>query len=165
MLAVKQRDLTINKFFTKVKILCCEISDLDPTARIVESRMRRIIIHGLRPEYRSFVVVLQGWPTQPSLVDFENLLTNQETLAKQMAGASQKGEEEALLSSKSKDKPKENTGRGSRRNDDKSSGHRGGSQLGGAQKNGDKCNQSRQRKKFDGNCYNCGKKGHIAKNC
>ena len=38
--------------------------------------MRRIIIHGLRPEYGSFVAAIQGWLVQPSLVELENLLAN-----------------------------------------------------------------------------------------
>jgi hypothetical protein len=36
--------------------------------------MKRIIIHGLKPEYQSFVTAVKGWPTQPSLVEFEKLL-------------------------------------------------------------------------------------------
>ena len=48
--------------------------------------MKRIIIHGLRPEYRGFIAAIQGWPTQPSLLQLENLLADQEALAKQMAG-------------------------------------------------------------------------------
>ena len=63
--------------------------------------MKRIIIHGLRPEYRSFITAVQGWPTQPSLVEFENLLANQEVMAKQMGGITLKGEEETLYTSES----------------------------------------------------------------
>ncbi|KAL6327017.1 hypothetical protein AAG906_013184 [Vitis piasezkii] len=77
--------------------------------------MKRIIIHGLRPN-RGFVAAVQGWQNQPSLVEFENLLAGQEALAKQMGGVSLKGEEEALYAHK-------------------------------------------------GKCYNCGKKGHMAKDC
>ncbi|KAG8495890.1 hypothetical protein CXB51_007509 [Gossypium anomalum] len=77
----------------------------------------------------SFVAAIQGWPTQPSFADFENLLTGQEDLAKQMDGVSIKTENVALFSGKSKEKPRYN------------------------------------RKKFDGDCYNCGKKGHMAKDC
>ncbi|KAL0418759.1 UNVERIFIED_CONTAM: hypothetical protein Sradi_1289400 [Sesamum radiatum] len=62
--------------------------------------MKRIIIHGLKPEFRSFVATVQGWPTQPSLVEFENLLAGQEALAKQMGGVSLKNDEEALYANK-----------------------------------------------------------------
>ncbi|XP_048420036.1 uncharacterized protein LOC125468398 [Pyrus x bretschneideri] len=96
LLSVAQRDMTIAQYFHKVKSICREISELDPSAAIVESRIKRIIIHGLRPEYRGFVAAVQGWPTQPSLVEFENLLADQEALSKQMGGISLKGEEEAL---------------------------------------------------------------------
>nr|XP_008373791.1 uncharacterized protein LOC103437112 [Malus domestica] len=96
LLSVAQRDMTIAEYFHKVKSICHEISELDPSAAIVESRIKRIIIHGLRPEYRGFVAAVQGWPTQPSLVEFENLLADQEALAKQIGEVSSRGEEEAL---------------------------------------------------------------------
>ena len=66
LMSVAQRDMTITQYFTKVKFLCCEIFELDLTSNISDSRMRKIIIHGLRPEYRSFVAAIQGWPIQPS---------------------------------------------------------------------------------------------------
>lgn len=74
--------MTIAQYFHKVKSICREISDLDSTAAIGEARIKRIIIHGLKPEYRSFVGAVQGWPTQPSLVEFENLLAGQEAMTK-----------------------------------------------------------------------------------
>jgi histone acetyltransferase (RNA polymerase elongator complex component) len=76
LLSMAQRDMTIAQYFHKVKAICREISQLDPTAPIGESRIKRIIIHGLQPEYRGFVTTIQGWPTQPSLVEFENLLAD-----------------------------------------------------------------------------------------
>ena len=100
MLSIAQRDLTIAQYFHKVKTLCREISELDLEAPIGETRMKRIIIHGLRPEFRGFVAAIQGWQNQPSLVEFENLLAGQEALAKQMGGVSLKGEEEALYAHK-----------------------------------------------------------------
>ncbi|KAL0403111.1 UNVERIFIED_CONTAM: hypothetical protein Sradi_1951900 [Sesamum radiatum] len=42
-----QRDLTVAQYFHKVKFR--EISELDPEAPIGEARMKRIIIHGLKP--------------------------------------------------------------------------------------------------------------------
>ena len=59
LMSVAQRDMTITQYFTKVKSLCREISELDPASNISNSRMTRIIIHGLRPEYRSFVAAIQ----------------------------------------------------------------------------------------------------------
>ena len=70
--------MTIAQYFHRVKSLCREISDLDLGAPIGDTRMKRIIIHGLRSEYRGFVAALQGWATPPSLVEFENLLARQE---------------------------------------------------------------------------------------
>ncbi|KAG6528974.1 hypothetical protein ZIOFF_011166 [Zingiber officinale] len=52
-------------------------------------------------EYRGFVAAIQGWPTQSSLLEFENLLAGQEAMAKQMGEISLKGEEEALYTNKS----------------------------------------------------------------
>ncbi|GMP77490.1 hypothetical protein CsSME_00033756 [Camellia sinensis var. sinensis] len=74
LLSVAQRDLTITQYFHKVKLLCREISELDPEAQIGETRVKRTTIHGLRLEFRSFVATVQGWQNQPSLVEFENLL-------------------------------------------------------------------------------------------
>ena len=53
--------MTIAQYFHKVKSLCREISKLDPEAHIGDIRMKRIIIHGLKPEFRSFVAAIQGW--------------------------------------------------------------------------------------------------------
>ena len=68
--------------------MCQKIYELNPNAKIADSKMRRIIIHGLRPWFASFVVVVQGWPTQPSLVDFETLITDQGAMTKEMSGHS-----------------------------------------------------------------------------
>ncbi|KAJ0048930.1 hypothetical protein Pint_16736 [Pistacia integerrima] len=54
--------------------------------------------------------IIVGWSTQPSLVEFENLLAGQEAMAKQMAGVSLKGEEEALYINKSKSNFKQHVG-------------------------------------------------------
>uniref|UniRef100_A0A2N9G7D6 CCHC-type domain-containing protein n=1 Tax=Fagus sylvatica TaxID=28930 RepID=A0A2N9G7D6_FAGSY len=161
LLSMAQRDMTIAQYFHKVKAICREISELDPTAPIGESRIKRIIIHGLRPEYRGFVTAIQGWPTQPSLVEFENLLADQEAMAKQMGGVSLKGEEEALYTSKTRGTFKRNTGGESKKDGDKVKSHqgKGGSHLGGVSKN------RGNSRKFDGKCYNCGKMGHMAKHC
>ncbi|KAM1503528.1 hypothetical protein ACFXTO_028754 [Malus domestica] len=125
LLSVAQRDMTIAEYFHKVKSICHEISELDPSAAIVESKIKRIIIHGLRPEYRGFVAAVQGWLTQPSLVEFENFLADQEALAKQMGKVSLRGDEDALYT-KSKGSFKQRAGGGSKRNGDKVKSHQGG---------------------------------------
>lgn len=50
LLSIAQRDMTVAQYFHKVKMLCRKILELDPQAPIGETRMKRIIIHGLRPE-------------------------------------------------------------------------------------------------------------------
>ena len=51
---------------------------------------------------------MQGWPAQPSLVEFENLLASQEAMAKKMGGITLKSEEEVLYTHKSQsNKPHE----------------------------------------------------------
>lgn len=90
LLSFIQRDLMNNQYFTKVKSLYHKISELNLNAKIVDSQMRRIIIHGFRPQFASFIATVQGQPTQPSLVDFENLLINQEAMAKQISGTNSK---------------------------------------------------------------------------
>ncbi|KAE8733775.1 putative receptor-like protein kinase [Hibiscus syriacus] len=156
-----QRDMAVAQYFHKVKSICREISELDPTAAIGEARIKRIIDHGLRPEYRGFVAAVQGWPTQPSLVEFENLLAGQEAMAKQMGGVSLKGEEEVLYTRKSRGTFQRYTGNESKKDGDKVKNYqgKGGPHSGGASKN------RGNSRKFDGKCYNCGKMGHMAKDC
>ncbi|KAL0287179.1 UNVERIFIED_CONTAM: hypothetical protein Sangu_2704900 [Sesamum angustifolium] len=120
LLSAAQRDLTVAQYVHKVKSLCREISELDPKVLIGEARMKRIIIHGLKSEFRSFVVAVQGWPTQPSLVEFKNLLASQEALAKQMGGVSLKNYEEALYANKGR---KSSKTEGSKKTDDKAKDH------------------------------------------
>ncbi|KAJ9565416.1 hypothetical protein OSB04_001382 [Centaurea solstitialis] len=148
-------------YFHKVKSICREISELDPKSVIGEDRMKRSIIHGLRPEYRSFVIAVQGWPVQPSLVEFENLLASQEAMAKQMSGITLKSEEEALYTSKSWSNSKP-AAKGVYKNSDKAKCHQGTTQPWRAQKTDHK---SSRGKRFEGNCNNCGKWGHMSKNC
>ena len=60
---IMQRDMTINQYFSKEKTLYHEITQLDHDNNILEKCIKRIIIHGLRLEYRSFITTTQGWPT------------------------------------------------------------------------------------------------------
>ncbi|KAE8655260.1 tir-nbs resistance protein [Hibiscus syriacus] len=153
--------MAVAQYFHKVKLICREISELDPTAAIGEARIKRIIVHGLRPEYRGFVVAVQGWPTQPSLVEFENFLAGQKAMANQMEGVSLKGEEEALYTSKSRGTFEWYIGSGSNNDGNKVKNYqgKGGQHSGGASKN------RGNSRKFDGKCYNCGKMRHMAKEC
>ena len=93
------------------------------------------------------------------------LLANQEVMVKEIGGGSLKGEEDVLFTNKNREWPRPNTGKGSKRSDDKPGSHHGSPHSGGAQKNGDKSYLYRQKKWFDGNCHNCRKKGHMAKDC
>ncbi|WKA06756.1 hypothetical protein VitviT2T_024641 [Vitis vinifera] len=161
LLLVAQCNLTIAQYFHKVKTLCREIFELDLEAPIGETRMKRIIIHGLRPELRGFVAAVQGWKNQPSLVEFENLLAGQEALAKQMGGVSLKGEEKALYAHKGRWNSKQHTVGRTKKNEDKAKSSQGERS---ARVKGDSKNLG-TRKKFQGRCYNCRKKGYMAKDC
>ncbi|GAV86875.1 hypothetical protein CFOL_v3_30301 [Cephalotus follicularis] len=132
---------------------------MDPQAPIGETRMKRIIIHGSRLEFRGFVAAVQGWQNQPSLVEFENLLAGQEALAKQMGGVSLKGEEEALYANKSRWNSKQHTIGGTKRNEDEAKSHQ--SEV-SARVKGDSKHHG-NGKKFEGKSYNCRKKGHMTK--
>ncbi|KAJ4955792.1 hypothetical protein NE237_012575 [Protea cynaroides] len=59
-------------------MICQEIFQLDEESKILEARQRWIIIRGLKQEYSSIKTIIQGWPTQPTLLELESLLTNQE---------------------------------------------------------------------------------------
>ena len=70
----------MNQYFTKVKTLREQITKLDPKNPNTETRIRRIIVRGLNPSLNGLVTVIQGWTTQPTLIEFENVLANQEVL-------------------------------------------------------------------------------------
>ena len=134
--------------------------------------MRRIIIRGLNSQYDGFITAIRGWPTQPSLVELENLLANQESLTKQMSGVSLKNEEDALFSKRKGGIQRQNTRRNFQHG--RSSQHQGvkfhqeerSSHSRGAQPKewkGEHRTWSSQHQN-DG-CYICGKKGHFARDC
>ena len=58
--------------------------------------MKRIIIHGFQKEYRSFVNVVQRRSARPLLIEFENLLANQESTTNQIEGIKLKDEKEVF---------------------------------------------------------------------
>lgn len=58
-----QESMMVNQYFTKVKSLCSEISQISPKEKINEQRMRRIIINGLKLEYSGFMATIRVWPT------------------------------------------------------------------------------------------------------
>ncbi|CAI0445668.1 unnamed protein product [Linum tenue] len=101
-MSLSQETLTIGQYFNKVKNVCAEISKLDPENPISEALTRRIIIRGLRQEFKRVVTATSGWSKEPTLVELENLLANEEILDDKMSKASTKEEEKALLN-KSKD--------------------------------------------------------------
>ncbi|KAE8727767.1 tir-nbs resistance protein [Hibiscus syriacus] len=107
LLSMAQRDMTIAQYFHKVKLICREILELDLTAPIEETRVKRIIIHG------------------------------QEAMAKQMGRVSLKGEEEALYTSKSRGTFRRYTGSGFKKDGDKVKNYQGkeGPHLRGTSKN------------------------------
>lgn len=170
LLSISQKDMTISQYFHKVKSLCREIGDLDPDAKIGDARMKRIIIHGLKAEYHSFVAAVQGWPTQPSIVEFENLLASQESLVKQFSGVQVKSEEAALYVEKSKFKGKMNNSF-SRNNSfhrnqyrsKQSDGEKSSRSIDKGDRSGDK--PKKYGRRFPYACHNCGRKGHMAKHC
>ena len=77
--------------------MCAEISELDSERKISEARLRRYLIRSLRKEFMPFISSIQGWVNQPSIVELENLLFNQEALVKQMFEKSPSNVEDALL--------------------------------------------------------------------
>ena len=58
LMSISQKNMTISQYFTKVKCLCREITELDEASRITSNRIRRIIMLGLRPQYHSFMAAV-----------------------------------------------------------------------------------------------------------
>ena len=95
--------MTVSEYLTKLKTLCQEILKLDPQNKILETRVRRIIIHGLHPEFNALITTTRGWARELTLDELENILANQEALNKQMVKVSIKEEKAFFNNKKSKD--------------------------------------------------------------
>ena len=122
----------------------------------------------LRPEYKSFIVVVQGWLVQLSLVELEKFLVDQEAMVKQMVGVSLKSEEEALFSGKNIGQPKGRFNAGSKKinNENLNRKYQKSPQEQGAQEH---CDNNERRstgyKNSNFKCFNCEKMGHFARDC
>ena len=142
---------------------------LDSESQISEQRMRRIIIHGLRPEYNGLITAIRGWPTQPSLFELESILASQETLGKHAAGTSSRNEEEALFSNRRRGRPSGRAAARPKKEDEKGKAktqQERSSPSGGAQHSQQRDNRrSRNYRRRNDECYNCGRRGHYARDC
>ena len=130
LVSIQQNKLTVNQYFTKFKTLCEQITKLDPENPITETKMRRTIVRGLKPSLNGLVTAIRGWATQPTLIEFENVLTNQEALDNQMSGVSIKDEETALFGNKNLNKSGEKISQSSNPLPGKSNQKSGGFQKG-----------------------------------
>ncbi|KAF7839857.1 Retrovirus-related Pol polyprotein from transposon TNT 1-94 [Senna tora] len=52
---------------------------IDPQNPITETRMKMIIVHGLRLKFHGLVTATRGWAEEPTLIELENILANQGT--------------------------------------------------------------------------------------
>lgn len=96
----RSKYMTVNQYFSKVKYLYEEILKLDSQNVISKTRIRIIIIYGIRPEYNNIVMATREWAKEPTLTKLENIPTNQEALNRQMIKVSVKDDESALFSNK-----------------------------------------------------------------
>ncbi|KAA8549541.1 hypothetical protein F0562_001441 [Nyssa sinensis] len=104
-----QDNLSISEYFLKIKTLCSEISELDTEEPVSDARLRRYLIRGLRKEFMPFIFSIQGWANQSSIIELENLLSNQEALMKQMASRNKQSPSQVEDALYTKDKAKSNS--------------------------------------------------------
>ena len=124
--------------------------------------MRRIIIHGLRPEFKGLVTATRGWATQPTLDELENILSNEETLDEKMSKVALKDDEKALFAKK----------RGFRNVARVDGGKERSNQQGWrkqkwrpSQQGGARPGQRKDDWRESDRCYKCNKRGHFAREC
>lgn len=130
--------------------------------------MKRIIIHGLKLEFQSFVAAIQGWPIQPSITEFENLLAGQEALVKQMSGDIMNTEEDVVYARKGKIKLKSHSNQNYRHNPDKrrNDGYEKKIINVRRENNLGKRKKSRHTNKgFLFKFHKCGRSRHMARDC
>lgn len=77
--------LFIKEDFPKLKNLCGKIEENDLEAKFGEGRITKIIINGLHLKYNSYITAIQKWQNQPSLVELNNLLVDQEAISQCMS--------------------------------------------------------------------------------
>ncbi|XP_015164455.1 uncharacterized protein [Solanum tuberosum] len=148
-----QSNLSISEYSLKIKNLCSEIGLFNSEEAISEAQMRSIVIRGLKLEYIPFVTSIQGWAQQPSLEEFENLLSSQELLANQLASVFVKeGEENARVANKRNFNGKTRDMPHSRSSS-------------GLSSPGKKEEPSNYYGKNTPRCYRCGNVGHIKRYC
>ena len=90
-----------------------------------------------------FISSVQGWANQPSIVELDNLLSNQEALVKQMSSKSSSSQEDNVLYTRVQGKGKPFL-----------------KQNSSAEKHSGTEKETRCSSKI---CYRCGKEGHIVK--
>ncbi|KAL3516693.1 hypothetical protein ACH5RR_023595 [Cinchona calisaya] len=73
-------------------------SDATPPPRADATALCKWKVKAAKAMFALKMSTFQGWATQPTIDELENLLENQESLAKQMADVLVKNEEEALYS-------------------------------------------------------------------
>ncbi|KAH0652926.1 hypothetical protein KY289_030604 [Solanum tuberosum] len=140
---LQQGGMSISNYFLRVKSICAEISEIDPEEKFSESCLRHYLIRGLKKEYDPFVTSIQGCLQQPSVEELENMLSNQEALAKEIA---KNLEYDNVLFYKGKPN-KKNASTWNKNKEEETSTEEGG-------------NPHKTKK-----CYRCRKIGLIKKNC
>ena len=169
VMSIKQEDMRVSQCFTKVKSLHDEIQKIDGKVWLLRLECGELLEEAWTP---SIVALLWQLGTgQPSLVELESILANQEDLDKQISKISIKEEENALFT---KRRAHQGQGEGVRRYNSigESLGrrqpkwqqgyHGQGSSLGGGHWAWGQWKGKRYRHQED-RCYNYGKKGHFAK--